>query len=231
MVRRLQVGNTPTGTSLTSLVSEDIPLNEKQQLVVEKVLSGALAWKEHAYDATKRDQMLLYIRGEGGVGKSQIIKGIVHGMDLILRKDEVILMAPTGAAADNIGGNTYHTALGISISKMQKPTISSRIRKLWSRKTIMIIDEVSMVDLSMLSTINSQCKTARSLDRSSPDLFGGLPIVILMGDFYQFSLVKGSALWKEPRIKNGEDANGQMIWHRFTNVVVLDQQMRQADAV
>jgi hypothetical protein len=36
----------------------------------------------------------------------------------------------------------------------------------------MMIDEVSMIDLSMLSTINNQCKIARSLDRSSPDLFG-----------------------------------------------------------
>ena len=51
-----------------------------------------------------------YIGGEGGVGKSQIIKAIIAGMDLILRKDEVILIAPTGAAADNISGNTYHTS-------------------------------------------------------------------------------------------------------------------------
>jgi hypothetical protein len=172
--------------------------------------------------------MLLYIGGEGGVGKSQVIKAIVAGMDLIHRKDEVILMAPTGAAAYNIGGNTYHTALGISLAKIQKPTVSSRIRKLWSKKTIMIIDEVSMVDLSMLSIINNQCKIAKSLDRSSPDLFGGLPIVMFMGDFFQFPPVKGPALWKEPRERNDEDANGRMIWHRFTDIIILDQQMRQA---
>jgi hypothetical protein len=120
-------------------------------------------------------------------------------MDLILHKDEVILMAPTGAVADNIGWNTYHTALGISIARTQSTTVSSRVRKLWSRKT-MIIDEASMTDLSMFSTINNQCKIARSLDRSSPDLFGGLPIVVLMGDFHQFSPVRGPALWKEPRL-------------------------------
>jgi hypothetical protein len=44
----------------------------------------------------------------------QIIKAIVAGIDLICRKEEVIVMALTGAAADNIGGNTYHTSLGIS---------------------------------------------------------------------------------------------------------------------
>jgi hypothetical protein len=192
--RRSQVGDNPTGATFTLLVNENIPLNQKQQLVVEKVLSSALAWESHPYDASKRDQILLYVGGEGGVGKSQIIKGIIAGMDLIFRKDEVILMAPTGSAADNISGNTYHTALGISIGKTQKMTVGSRVRKLWSRKTIMIIDEVSMMDLGMLSTINSQCKIVRSLERSSPELFGGLPIVILMGDFHQFPPVRGPAL-------------------------------------
>jgi hypothetical protein len=172
--------------------------------------------------------MLLYIGGEGGVGKSQVIKAIVAGMDLIHRKDEVILMAPTGAAADNIGGNTYHSSLGIGLTKSQKPTVTSRVRKLWAKKTIMIVDEVSMMDLSMLSTINNQCKIAKSLNRESPDLFGGLPIVIFMGDFYQFSPVRAS-LWKEPRVGNDEDTNGQMIWHQFTTVIILDQQMRQSE--
>jgi hypothetical protein len=227
--RRSQVGDNPTGTSLTLLVNEDIPLNEKQRLVVERVLSGALDWASYAYDTSKRDQKLLYVRGEGGVGKSQIIKAIVASMDLICRREEVILMAPIGAAADNIGGNTYHTALGMSIAKTQKTTVSSRVRRLWSRKTIMIIDEVSIVDLSMLSTINNHCKIARSLHRSSPDLFGGLPIVIFMGDFHQFSPVRGPALWKEPRTGNDEDANGRIIWHQFTDVIILDQQMRQAE--
>ena len=107
-----QVGDDPSGPALATFISEYLPLNRKQRLVVEKVLSGALAWRDHAYDAFKREQMLLYVGGEGGTwtGKSQIIKAIVEGMDLILRKDEVILMAPTGAAADNTGGNTYHTS-------------------------------------------------------------------------------------------------------------------------
>src|SRR5205814_4812335 len=121
-----QVGDNTSAVNLTTLVSQDLPLNKKQQLVVEKVLLKALAWGDNAYDASKRDKMLLYIGGEGGVGKSQIIKAIVAGMDLILRKDEIIIMAPTGAAADNIGGNTYQTTLGISLSKMQKPVMNPR---------------------------------------------------------------------------------------------------------
>ena len=39
-------------------------------------------------------------------------------------------MALIGAAVDNIGGNTYYIALGISIAKTQKTIVSSRVRKL-----------------------------------------------------------------------------------------------------
>jgi hypothetical protein len=83
----------------------------------------------------------------------------------------------------------------------------------------------------MLSTVNNQCKMARSLGRSSPDHFGGLPIVILMGDFHQFSPVRDPALWKEPRAGNDDNANGRIIWHQFTDIIILVQQMRQAEAL
>ncbi|KAJ5751428.1 uncharacterized protein N7511_008393 [Penicillium nucicola] len=202
---RSDVDGIYTPISLTSLFCASIPLNTKQRLVVEKVLGEALSWENHPYDASQRSQTLLYIGSEGGVGKSQIIKGIIAGMDLIRRKEEVILMVPTGAAADNIGGNTFHTSLGISVTRSQGHAMAARVQKLWSRKTIMIIDEISMMDFSMLSVINSHCKTARSLDRRSPDLFSALPIVILMGDFFQFPPVRGPALWKEPRKANAEN--------------------------
>jgi hypothetical protein len=48
----------------------------------------------------------------------------------------------------------------------------------------MIIDEVSMIDLLVLSMINIYCKIVCSLYRSSLDLFGGLPLVMFMGDFH-----------------------------------------------
>jgi hypothetical protein len=48
----------------------------------------------------------------------------------------------------------------------------------------MFIDEISIIDLTMLSVVNNYCMTARSIDRSSPNLFGGLPVVILIVDFF-----------------------------------------------
>ena len=48
-----------------------------------------------------------------------------------------------------------------------------------------------------------------------------------MGNFHQFPPIKGPALWMEPRPENNEDVDGQIIWHQFTDVIILDQQMRQ----
>ncbi|KAJ6142981.1 hypothetical protein N7471_002434 [Penicillium samsonianum] len=55
-------------------------------------------------------------------------------MDLINRKDEIILIAPTRATTDIIRGNTYYTSLRISLNRFRQVGVSAR-------KTIMIIDK------------------------------------------------------------------------------------------
>jgi len=146
--RRLLVGHNPTGASLIKLVCEDIPLNFKQRLLVERVLSEALARKDHSDGESKGQQFRLLVLGEAGVGKSWIIKGIKAGMDLVDRKKEVVVMAPTGLASSKIGGSTYHTALGVPIiRRKERTTVPSRVRRLWFGKTIMIADELGMIDL------------------------------------------------------------------------------------
>ena len=80
-----------------------------------------------------------------------------------------------------------------------------------------------------MAKINNRRKMARSLSPDSPELFGGLPIVVLMGDFYQFPPVKGLPLWRQPREKKEEEVQGKEIWNRFADVIILDEQMRQAE--
>jgi predicted AAA+ superfamily ATPase len=96
-----------TGASLASLVNEVILLNQKQRMVVERVLSQVLASVDHPFDSSQRKQTVLYV-GEGGTGKSQMIKAIVDGMFLVERKDEIVLMAPTGAAGLSVAIRTIH---------------------------------------------------------------------------------------------------------------------------
>jgi AAA domain len=109
------LGDNPSASAVLDAVANEFPLNRKQRLVAERIIQGALTWKDYPYDSAKRDQLLMHIGGEGGTGKSQIIKAIVAGLRILKRDQEIILLAPTGAAADNIGCNTIHTALGMTI--------------------------------------------------------------------------------------------------------------------
>ncbi len=89
----------------------------------------------------------------------------------------------------------------------------------------MIVDEISMVKLEMLSNMGKQLAKARSLSNSRTTVFGRLPIVIVMGDFYQFLPIAGRPLWGEPQ--TDEDHNRKTLWLSFSSVITLIQQMRQ----
>ena len=58
----------------------------------------------------------------------------------------------------------------------------------------MIVDEISMVKLEILSNIRKQLAKACGLSNSSMAVFGGLPIVIVMKNFYQFLPIVGCLL-------------------------------------
>lgn len=66
---------------------------------------------------------------------------------------------------------------------------------MWIHHYTLIIDEVSIGKLDMLLNITKQLVKARGLIGKSIAMFGGLSIVILIGDFYQFSSVIGRLLW------------------------------------
>ncbi len=58
-------------------------------------------------------------------------------------------------------------------------------------------------------------------------VLGSLTLVIVMRDFYQFSLVVGRSLWIHPI--TSEEIHGKGIWNQFMSVITLTKQMRQHD--
>ncbi|KDQ51996.1 hypothetical protein JAAARDRAFT_91810, partial [Jaapia argillacea MUCL 33604] len=54
------------------------------------------------------EQLLLYVSGIGGSGKSYVIKAIVELFKRCGYPDELLLSAPTGCAAILIDGYTIH---------------------------------------------------------------------------------------------------------------------------
>ena len=61
----------------------------------------------------KNDQFLLYVRREGGVGKSRIVKIIYLGFSFLKKRKELLIATPTKTITANIGGATIHEVLNI----------------------------------------------------------------------------------------------------------------------
>lgn len=128
----------------------------------------------------------VFITGRAGTGKSTLLDYFRNHT-----RTKVVVLAPTGVAALNVGGQTIHSFFAF------RPDITvDRVKKLTSQKQALmkdlealIIDEISMVRADLLDCVDR----ALRLNRDIPDLpFGGLQM-ILIGDLYQLPpVVKGS---------------------------------------
>ena len=144
------------------------------------------------------------------------------GMMLLQRKNEMLVLGPTGNSASNVQGSTIYTGLDIAVPRRRKRGPSARVKALWTNKTI---DEISMVSSKPLHSINLQSNVIKNLDCNSTAVFGGLHVVIVLGDFHQFPPIQAKALWQKQ--ESNDEKEGQLLWYLFQNVVLLDEQMRQ----
>ena len=100
----------PTIDCLLCLITSQYLLNQKQGIVVRALFLRIL---QPIHINSVHDQFLLYLGGVGGVGKTYLIKAFIFGLSIMRKEDDVLLTASTSAAASNVGGATYHSALGI----------------------------------------------------------------------------------------------------------------------
>jgi AAA domain-containing protein len=102
----------------------------------------------------KDEQFLLYVGGEEGTGKSQIINAVRLGMVLLEWEKEILVLAPTGNTAKNVQGSIIHTGLDVAVWGHHKKKTSVRARSLWTNKTILIIDKISIVSSKLMDSID-----------------------------------------------------------------------------
>lgn len=118
----------------------------------------------------------LFLTGRAGTGKTTLLRKF-----LAEAGDSAIVLAPTGVAAMNAGGQTIHSFFKFP-PRLIEPADIKRLRSTRLIKAIdtMIIDEISMVRSDMLDAIDKSLK----LNRASKRPFGGVRM-ILSGDLHQ----------------------------------------------
>ncbi|GAA4815293.1 AAA family ATPase [Tomitella cavernea] len=123
----------------------------------------------------------LFLTGKAGTGKSTLVRRFLADTDR-----RVLVSAPTGIAALNVGGYTIHRVFGFRAGTTLADVESGayrpgRFTKALSELQTLIIDEASMVRADLFDML------AAALGRYGPDPsapFGGVQIV-LVGDLFQ----------------------------------------------
>lgn len=165
----------------------------------------------------------VFLTGEPGSGKSYTVNAYVAW--LRERGIEPAITASTGIAATHIGGMTIHAWSGVGVKRqmsewdlealLEKESLVRRVRG----TTVLLIDEVSMLDAHLLTMVDQSVRTIRGSVRP----FGGMQVVFV-GDFFQL-----------PPVSKGAQAHfafDSESWARAMPIVCyLNEQHRQDDGV
>ncbi|MFA5500407.1 MAG: AAA family ATPase, partial [Candidatus Omnitrophota bacterium] len=134
-----------------------------------------------AFDLMEYTKECLFITGKAGTGKSTLLKYFKAHTG-----KKIIVLAPTGVAAVNVGGQTVHSFFKLPPRIVQKDDIKRlRDRGLIENLDMVIIDEVSMVRSDLMDGIDYALRLNRGKMKTP---FGGVQMVFF-GDLFQLSPV------------------------------------------
>ncbi len=202
----------------------DVMSNEEQLEITLAIFSKLKEWLEFPLNHKKDsnctfEPLLLTVRGEGGTGKSRIIKVITNILYDLFFDDVVSISAYTGNAGFNVNGKTCNSEYGIipdhegeSLQGDRKTHILERLR----RKLVLLIDERSLLSMEIIGSIEKNCSENAHGGNNTKLPFGGIPIVVLFGDDYQLPSV--SKYGKKVGATSVFDKNGSLNENLKTNI-------------
>jgi len=134
----------------------------------------------------------LFFSGAAGTGKSFLLRFLVQEFQRrLIGRGQVVVTAPTGIAAANVGGQTTHSFAGVGLGTERGRKLLKQVRmnrgavQRWRSAVVLIIDEVSMLDGELFEELSSIAASIRACRKP----FGGLQL-ILCGDFLQLPPVQ-----------------------------------------
>lgn len=175
----------------------------------------------------------LFITGRAGTGKSTLLK---HYLSMSKRQNgeksakNIAVVAPTGVAALNVGGQTIHSFFGFkpNITLEQIKNIRDKGQKaIYQALDMLIIDEISMVRADLLDCVE---KFLRLNTGKPKEAFGGVQVVMI-GDLYQLPPVvsQGEAEMFTTRYKAPHFFQAHCLQTLSWEFVELEKIYRQSD--
>ena len=120
-----------------------LPLSAEQSAVFELIENT----REH-----------VFVTGRAGTGKSTLLNHLSWNTE-----KQLVISAPTGVAALNVGGQTIHSLFRLPIGVIADHDIdqSAELRKLLNTIDTLVIDEISMVNADLMDAIDRSLRQAR----------------------------------------------------------------------
>ena len=149
---------------------------------------------QDTWDVLQRTHRSVFLTGKAGTGKSTFLRFIRDNT-----KKKTVVLAPTGIAAVNVGGQTMHSFFKIPFKPMvpDDPDYSNPARmrkmlrytkekvKLIQQLELIIIDEISMVRADIIDFVD---RVLRVYSGNMREPFGGKQL-LLVGDIFQLEPV------------------------------------------
>jgi ATP-dependent DNA helicase PIF1 len=130
-------------------------------------------------DAMMHTQDHIFLTGKAGTGKSTLLTYFRSKT-----KKKIVVLAPTGVAALNVGGETIHSFFKFksNITVNDAIKLGTRLKKtmLFEKIDAIVIDEISMVRADLIDCMDSFLKAVLKNDKP----FGGKQM-IWIGDLHQ----------------------------------------------
>ena len=184
----------------------------------------------------------IFLTGKAGTGKSYITQKFAEWCKN--QKKDLVIAAPTGKAAMNVGGSTLHRVFGMDIDvKTHEPsTVSSVV----NNADIILIDEISMCRLDVFDYIMKTVQLANKRRLENAADVEELEIndkkikikqiqMILVGDFFQLPpvLKEEEKMLLDDHYKKDVGkayAFQSEMWHKFNfKVCQLKEVVRQKE--
>ena len=115
---------------------------------IEFKIDQANVEQQKAFELVANTNTSLFITGKAGTGKTTFVKWIQKEID-----KNFLILAPTGIAALNVGGQTMHSFFGFPFEVIGPKTefeVSLEKRQTLENTDTIIIDEASMVRADMV---------------------------------------------------------------------------------
>jgi hypothetical protein len=147
--------------------------------------------------------------------------------------DAVAVCGQTGSAAFGAGGSTCHHFFSLPMAAMLGELGATKLKRIKQKLTkvvALIVDEISMLSSAALAMMEHHCKLGAYRGQKCDQEWGGIPIVILVGDDYQLPSIDIRAIhiFDSSTKKGFISVAGESIFLEFAeNVMKLDDSKRQ----